>query len=199
MICPTPEECQTSLGRPLCVVQPSKRGGTRAGFATDATVGRARTRGRPPGGKAAPAPTRSHTPQGYTRIALRGSFGRCYPLSAFDAGGVQGSNILLNATDAAGPNGTITVTARAIELPVPSISIAVHDTGPGIAADTLGRIWEPYVTTKPGGTGLGLAIVRQTILAHGGSVDATSAPGRGTTITLTLPRICGSKNSRAAS
>ena len=109
------------------------------------------------------------------------------------------SNILLNATDAAGPNGTITVTARAIELPVPSISIAVHDTGPGIAADTLGRIWEPYVTTKPGGTGLGLAIVRQTILAHGGSVDATSAPGRGTTITLTLPRICGNADSRAAS
>lgn len=98
------------------------------------------------------------------------------------------SNILLNATDAAGPLGSITVSAHAFETPVPSVRIAVSDTGPGIAADALGRIWEPYVTTKPGGTGLGLAIVRQTILAHGGSVDATSEPGLGTTITLTLPR-----------
>ena len=98
------------------------------------------------------------------------------------------SNLLLNAADAVGTEGTITVAARAIETPVPSIRISVHDTGPGIPADTLARIWEPYVTTKPGGTGLGLAIVRQTILAHGGSVDAASERGRGTMITLTLPQ-----------
>jgi signal transduction histidine kinase len=98
------------------------------------------------------------------------------------------SNLLLNAADAVGTAGTITVAARAIETPVPSIRISVHDTGPGIPADTLGRIWEPYVTTKPGGTGLGLAIVRQTVLAHGGSVAAESVPGNGTTITLTIPR-----------
>ena len=100
------------------------------------------------------------------------------------------SNILLNAADAAGPDGTITVSAAALEVPTPSVRIAVHDTGPGITPDALRRIWEPYVTTKPGGTGLGLAIVKQTILAHGGSVDATSEPGRGTTIILTLPRTC---------
>ena len=108
------------------------------------------------------------------------------------------ANILLNATDAAGPLGSITVSAQAIETPVPSVRIAISDTGPGIAADALGRIWEPYVTTKPGGTGLGLAIVRQTILAHGGSVDATSGPGRGTTITVTLPRTYGSPVSSPA-
>lgn len=100
------------------------------------------------------------------------------------------SNILLNAADAAGPDGTITVSAAALELPMPAVRIAVHDTGPGISPDALRRIWEPYVTTKPGGTGLGLAIVKQTILAHGGSVDAASEPGCGTTITLTLPRTC---------
>jgi signal transduction histidine kinase len=98
------------------------------------------------------------------------------------------SNLLLNAADAAGADGTITVSAREVDAPVPSIRISVHDTGPGIAAETLCRIWEPYVTTKPGGTGLGLAIVRQTILAHGGSVDAASEPGRGTMISLTVPR-----------
>jgi signal transduction histidine kinase len=109
------------------------------------------------------------------------------------------SNILLNATDAAGPDGAITVSARVIDSPVPAVSIAVSDTGPGISSDTLGRIWDPYVTTKPGGTGLGLAIVRQTILAHGGTVDARSEPGQGTTITLTLPRTCASPISRPPS
>lgn len=97
------------------------------------------------------------------------------------------SNILLNAADAAGPTGTITVGASALSSPVAAVQIRIHDTGPGISAEALGRIWEPYVTSKPGGTGLGLAIVRQTVLAHGGSVAATSAAGHGTTITLTLP------------
>ena len=97
------------------------------------------------------------------------------------------SNLLLNAADAAGPDGTIIVSAETISEPTPSVRISVHDTGPGIPAETLCRIWEPYTTTKPGGTGLGLAIVRQTILAHGGSVGASSEPGRGTTITLTVP------------
>lgn len=98
------------------------------------------------------------------------------------------SNLLLNAADAAGPTGAITVSAEDIALPTPSVRISVHDTGPGIPPETLCRIWEPYMTTKPGGTGLGLAIVRQTVLAHGGSVAATSEPGRGTTIMMTIPR-----------
>lgn len=97
------------------------------------------------------------------------------------------SNILLNATDAAGPTATITISAYAVQSPVPSVEIRVHDTGPGISPEALGRIWEPYVTTKPGGTGLGLAIVRQTVIAHGGAVAADSRSGLGTTITLTLP------------
>ena len=98
------------------------------------------------------------------------------------------SNLLLNAADAAGPTGTITVSAAETGGATPSVRISVHDTGPGIPPETLRRIWEPYVTTKPGGTGLGLAIVRQTVLAHGGTVDAESAPGRGTTIGFTVPR-----------
>jgi signal transduction histidine kinase len=52
--------------------------------------------------------------------------------------------------------------------------------------DRLARIWEPYVTYKQGGTGLGLAIARQTIDAHGGQVEAESAPGAGTEIRFHL-------------
>ena len=68
-----------------------------------------------------------------------------------------------------------------------AVQIAVRDTGCGIPADRLERIWEPYVTHKAGGTGLGLAIARQTVLAHGGTVDAASAVGEGTEIRFVLP------------
>jgi signal transduction histidine kinase len=67
------------------------------------------------------------------------------------------------------------------------VEIAVADSGCGISKEQLGRIWEPYVTSKPGGTGLGLAIARQTVLAHRGAVAAESVPGSGTTIRFVLP------------
>jgi signal transduction histidine kinase len=63
----------------------------------------------------------------------------------------------------------------------------VRDRGCGIPPSQLERIWEPYVTTKQGGTGLGLAIARQTVLAHGGVVDAASAEGQGTEIRFVIP------------
>jgi signal transduction histidine kinase len=73
------------------------------------------------------------------------------------------------------------------------VEIAVADTGCGIPKEQLVRIWEPYVTTKPGGTGLGLAIARQTVLAHDGEVSAESTPGRGTEIRFVLP-VDGARN-----
>jgi len=63
----------------------------------------------------------------------------------------------------------------------------VRDSGPGIAPDVLSRIFDPYVTTKPGGTGLGLAIARQTMAAHHGDISAASTPGIGTEMRLRLP------------
>jgi signal transduction histidine kinase len=68
-----------------------------------------------------------------------------------------------------------------------AVELSVRDTGCGIAPEQLARIWDPYVTEKSGGTGLGLAIARQTVLAHGGTVDATSRPGEGTEIRFVLP------------
>lgn len=107
------------------------------------------------------------------------------------------SNVILNAVDAcrSAPNGragSITVNVRPHvgdeeQATADAVEIAVSDTGCGIPADQLGRIWEPYVTSKAAGTGLGLAIARQTVLAHHGSVKAESAPGEGTTIRLVLP------------
>jgi two-component system nitrogen regulation sensor histidine kinase NtrY len=94
------------------------------------------------------------------------------------------ANVLLNAVDATQARGSISVRVTARNG---SVTLAVRDDGIGIPAEQLERIWEPYVTSKTGGTGLGLAIVKQTIVSHGGRVDATSKPGEGTEIRLHIP------------
>jgi signal transduction histidine kinase len=67
------------------------------------------------------------------------------------------------------------------------VVISVRDTGCGIAPEARARIFDPYVTTKPGGTGLGLAIALQTVQAHRGTIEVDSTVGGGTTMTLRLP------------
>lgn len=68
-----------------------------------------------------------------------------------------------------------------------SYRIRVTDDGPGIIPENLKRIFEPYFTTKVTGTGLGLAIVSRIVEDHSGTMDIRSAPGRGTSVTLTFP------------
>lgn len=94
------------------------------------------------------------------------------------------TNVLLNAVDATQAHGTVSLRIVGRN---DAVTLAVRDDGVGIPADSLARIWEPYVTTKTGGTGLGLAIVKQTIVAHGGHVEASSTPGEGTEVRLTIP------------
>ena len=94
------------------------------------------------------------------------------------------TNVLMNAVDACGATGHIDI---GIRYAAAHLTITIRDSGCGIAPDALARIFDPYVTTKPGGTGLGLAIARQTMEAHRGSIDATSTVGVGTTISLRLP------------
>lgn len=98
------------------------------------------------------------------------------------------TNVLLNALEARRTGAMLTV--RVIKQPIDGVDgvcIAIRDNGPGISADALQRIFDPYVTTKPGGTGLGLAIARQTIAAHSGLVEAESTVGVGTEIRFRLP------------
>jgi signal transduction histidine kinase len=98
------------------------------------------------------------------------------------------SNVLLNAVDASSVGGRIRVKASEVSMGGrTAVRISVADTGKGIAPERLDRIWEPYVTNKPGGTGLGLSIARQAVWAHHGTVNATSTLGMGTEIQLTIP------------
>lgn len=67
------------------------------------------------------------------------------------------------------------------------VCIQVEDTGPGIPADTISRVFDPFVTTKSDGTGLGLSISYGIIREHGGTLTVASAPPRGATFTIELP------------
>jgi signal transduction histidine kinase len=67
------------------------------------------------------------------------------------------------------------------------IQVVVTDTGPGIDESVAGRLFTPFVTTKPAGTGLGLTVARRIAREHGGTLDAADRPGGGACFTLTLP------------
>lgn len=99
------------------------------------------------------------------------------------------TNLVHNAIKFTPPGGHIRVTATADAAVV---TVAVADTGPGIAAADLPRIFERFFKTDRsravGGTGLGLAIAKHIVQAHGGKIWAESQEGRGSTFFFTLPR-----------
>jgi signal transduction histidine kinase len=105
-----------------------------------------------------------------------------------DALGRAVGNVLLNAVEACGASGTISTRVSVQSTGgKQELVIAVRDDGVGIAPERINSIFEPYVTDKTGGTGLGLAIVKQTVVAHGGRVEAESTRGAGTEIRLIFP------------
>jgi two-component system cell cycle sensor histidine kinase/response regulator CckA len=97
-------------------------------------------------------------------------------------------NLILNARDAIAGGGTISVGVRSADS---RHQLVVEDTGTGIAPDILGRVFEPFFSTKRTGqgTGLGLASVRRMVESAFGAVAIRSEPGRGTRVTLEFPRV----------
>jgi two-component system sensor histidine kinase HydH len=94
-------------------------------------------------------------------------------------------NILLNAIEAMESGGVLGI--RLADGPA-CIELAIQDSGRGIPPDHLSRVFDPFFTTKPQGTGLGLAIAHSVIQAHDGEIAVDSTPGKGTTVTLRLPK-----------
>ncbi len=99
-------------------------------------------------------------------------------------------NIVLNAYDAMRETGggTLLISTRVEDS---DIVIRFKDSGPGMDAETVAKIFDPFYTTKESGkgTGLGLAIVQQIVETHGGHIYVDSHPGEGTEFKFTFPMI----------
>jgi signal transduction histidine kinase len=93
-------------------------------------------------------------------------------------------NLILNALQATAPGGDVTVTTTAV---AGRARVIIADTGCGIPADRLPKIFDDFVTTKRRGLGLGLAISKKIIEQLGGTISVVSEVGRGTTFTLDFP------------
>ncbi|ANW01682.1 ATP-binding protein [Bradyrhizobium icense] len=103
-------------------------------------------------------------------------------------------NLVINARDAMTGGGVITISAHndtPTEADTEYVAISVEDTGTGIAPDVLGKIFDPFFTTKPIGKGSGLGLSQVHGFAHqaGGTVEVASELGKGTRITILLPRM----------
>lgn len=94
-------------------------------------------------------------------------------------------NLIRNAMDAVSDGGRIGLTITTDDA---WVDVSILDNGAGIPPELLGRIFDPYVTTKAKGNGLGLMIVRRIVQAHGGTITCASHAGQGTCFTLRFPR-----------
>jgi len=94
-------------------------------------------------------------------------------------------NIVRNAMQAMSSKGHLTIRS---DMDTYEVLITFSDTGPGISAEAMSRVFEPYFTTKKSGTGLGLLIVRRVVREHGGEIELTSKPNEGTRVVVRLPR-----------
>jgi signal transduction histidine kinase len=98
-------------------------------------------------------------------------------------------NLILNAVQAMGPvtNDTREVLITTSQTEPNEVCLGVQDTGPGLSADTLPHLFEPFYTTKPDGMGMGLSICRSIIEVHGGRLWATRCEPRGALFQFTIP------------
>jgi two-component system sensor histidine kinase PilS (NtrC family) len=104
-------------------------------------------------------------------------------------------NLVLNGVQHAGPSGRVRVElGRADGFEVPAsvpiespVRITVEDSGPGIREEDIGRLFDPFFTTRNGGNGLGLAMVHRAIEAHRGAILVDGNVGRGARFTVYLP------------
>lgn len=95
-------------------------------------------------------------------------------------------NVIKNSLEAMRRHGTLRIRT---DLDDRDVIVSFTDTGSGMSAENLSRVFEPYFTTKPSGTGLGLLIVRRIVREHGGELSIESTQGKGLTLTIRLPYV----------
>jgi signal transduction histidine kinase len=95
-------------------------------------------------------------------------------------------NVIKNSVEAVHRHGTLRIRT---DLADTHVIVRFEDSGGGMSAKNLSRVFEPYFTTKPSGSGLGLLIVRRIVREHGGELSIESSEGKGLTLTIRLPFI----------
>ena len=110
------------------------------------------------------------------------------PLLQIDRGQMKQAfyNVIKNSLEAMKRRGVLRIRS---DMDDTHVLIRFIDTGGGMSAANLSRVFEPYFTTKPSGTGLGLLIVRRIVREHGGELSIESSEGKGLTLTIRLPYI----------
>jgi two-component system, sporulation sensor kinase E len=110
------------------------------------------------------------------------------PLLQIDRGQMKQAfyNVIKNSLEAMKRRGILRIRS---DMDDTHVLIRFIDTGGGMSAANLSRVFEPYFTTKPSGTGLGLLIVRRIVREHGGELSIESSEGKGLTLTIRLPYI----------
>ncbi len=109
------------------------------------------------------------------------------PLLQLDPGQIKQAlfNLLRNASQAMNPGGELLVRTEFNDY---EVTLTVRDDGAGMSAETMSHAFDPYFSTKSRGTGLGLLIVRRIVRDHGGEIGIQSRQGKGTRVTMHLPR-----------
>jgi two-component system, NtrC family, sensor histidine kinase HydH len=98
-------------------------------------------------------------------------------------------NILLNAAEAMGPGGKLSLQVSTTDLDgKEAVCVTIIDTGGGIPLESLNSIFTPFYTTKESGTGLGLPIANRIVTNHGGKIQFTNTPGQGVEFRVILPK-----------
>jgi two-component system NtrC family sensor kinase len=103
-------------------------------------------------------------------------------------------NVIINSLEAMPNGGRLIVSVVSPEAAAPAAATAtvrIEDSGEGIPPERMGRLFDPFFSTRAHGTGLGLTIAHRVIQDHGGRIRVESTPGKGTTLTVELPLLPG--------
>jgi two-component system sensor histidine kinase HydH len=124
------------------------------------------------------------------RVRIKKSYEEGLPLVDADEAQIRDAvwNLLVNGVEAMPQGGLLHVSLRSqMDLDSSTVEIVIADTGAGIPEEDKEKLFQPFHTTKAEGTGLGLAIVQRVVEGHGGTIELESAPGQGSTFTVSLP------------
>lgn len=121
------------------------------------------------------------------RISTHLKLHEALPLLRVDANQLKQAfyNLIKNAMQAMGTGGGLTIHS---DLSGYDVTISIEDSGKGMDPETVAAMHEAWFTTRSSGTGLGMLIVRRIVRDHGGELGIESSPGKGTRVTITLPR-----------